>query len=96
MTAPIYHLRPGPDCRYDRPAQEPSDLDACGEVVAKVHEEEDGYPRRCPADPGRWLSWTGLCLAVLAEVGGQLVRRVAWAARGLARPGPEGRRRLPA
>lgn len=63
-------------------SREPGDIDGCVDVLARVH-ADGGYPTNWPADPGRWLTPSGLIEAWVAGTGGipvaghALVSRVA-------------------
>ncbi|WP_050487074.1 GNAT family N-acetyltransferase [Streptomyces sp. CNS654] len=72
-----------PGCRVRW--REGSDLDACVQVLADVH-ECDGYPEEWPERPGEWLARPSLCAAWVAELDGKIVGHV-----GLTRGGAEDR-----
>jgi GNAT superfamily N-acetyltransferase len=52
-----------------------SDLAACVEVLAEVH-ERDGYPVNWPADPGAWLTPPAHLASWVAELDGRVAGHV--------------------
>ncbi|MFF4245179.1 GNAT family N-acetyltransferase [Streptomyces sp. NPDC001822] len=65
--------REAPGCRVRW--REGSDLDACVQVLADVH-ERDGYPELWPERPGDWLARPSLFGAWVAELHGKVVGHV--------------------
>ena len=66
------------------------DLPACAEALRGVH-ENDGYPVRWPADPGRWLTPEGMLGAWIAADGPAVLGHVALTVAGeeIAEPAAE-------
>jgi GNAT superfamily N-acetyltransferase len=48
--------------------REAADIDLCVQALAAVH-ETSGYPTNWPADPGRWLTPSGIIRAWIAATG---------------------------
>lgn len=74
----------------DRPGlrrREPSDLDACVEVLAAVH-AHDGYPVGWPDRPAEWLDPPALLAAWVADTGGRVTGHVGLARSGAADAAP--------
>ncbi|MFJ1881793.1 GNAT family N-acetyltransferase [Streptomyces sp. NPDC088137] len=68
---PVAEEAPGCRVRW----REDSDLDACVELLADVH-ERDGYPENWPERPGDWLAQPSLFAAWVAELDGKVVGHV--------------------